>query len=145
VLVDASRATHLALRPVHARVLRATGAGQLRRGMVSLDDRGCGGGCEHYVHQPRRARRCKPRYTGEVVSAAAKEILEATLKLDAKERARIAHEIIVSLDEEPVEEGVEQAWEQELARRADEIDSGAVKLEPWSKVRQELDGIVRGS
>jgi putative addiction module component (TIGR02574 family) len=79
------------------------------------------------------------------MSTGAKEILEATLKLDAKERARIAHEIIVSLDEEPVEEGVEPAWEQELARRADEIDSGAVKLEPWSKVRQELDGIVRGS
>jgi putative addiction module component (TIGR02574 family) len=79
------------------------------------------------------------------MSAAAKEIIEATLKLDAKERARIAHEIIVSLDEEPAEEGVEEAWEQELARRADEIDSGAVKLEPWSKVREELDGIVRGS
>jgi putative addiction module component (TIGR02574 family) len=73
------------------------------------------------------------------------EILEATLKLDAKERARIAHKIIVSLDEEGVDEGVEQAWEDELARRAGEIDSGKVKLEPWSKVRQELDAIVRGS
>jgi putative addiction module component (TIGR02574 family) len=79
------------------------------------------------------------------MSNAAKEILEATLKLDAKERARIAHEIIVSLDEEPTEDGVEQAWEQELARRTDEIDSGAVKLEPWSKVREDLDGIVRGT
>lgn len=73
------------------------------------------------------------------------EILQATLKLDAKERARIAHKIIVSLDEEGVDEGVEQAWEDELARRADEIDSGKVKLELWSKVRQELDDIVRGS
>lgn len=79
------------------------------------------------------------------MSASAKEIIEATLKLDAKERARIAHEIIVSLDEEPAEDGVNQAWEQELARRADEIDSGTVKLDPWSKIRQELDGIVRGS
>jgi putative addiction module component (TIGR02574 family) len=74
----------------------------------------------------------------------AKEIIEATLKLDAKERARIAHEIIVSLDEEAVEGGVEPAWEEELARRGAEIDSGAVKLDPWSKVRQELDDIVRG-
>jgi putative addiction module component (TIGR02574 family) len=87
----------------------------------------------------------KARYTVGVMSNAAKEILEATLKLDAKERARIAHEIIVSLDEEPAEDGVEQAWEQELAHRAAEIDSGAVKLEPWSKVREDLDGIVRGS
>ena len=79
------------------------------------------------------------------MSTAAEKILEATLKFDAKERARIAHEMIVSLDEEPAEEGVEEAWERELARRANEIDSGAVKLEPWSKVRRELDGIVRGS
>ena len=79
------------------------------------------------------------------MSSAAKAILEATLKLDPGERARIAHELIVSLDEGPTEEGVEAAWEQELERRAGEIDSGAVKLEPWSKLRQELDGIVRGS
>jgi putative addiction module component (TIGR02574 family) len=79
------------------------------------------------------------------MSHAAQEILEATLKLDAKERARIAHAIIVSLDEEPAEDGVGQAWDEELARRADEIDSGAANLEPWSKVREDLDGIVRGS
>lgn len=74
-----------------------------------------------------------------------KEILEAMLKLDAQERARIAHEIIRSLDEDASDAGVEQAWEDELARRADEIDAGTVKLEPWSKVRQELDDIVRGT
>jgi putative addiction module component (TIGR02574 family) len=79
------------------------------------------------------------------MSSAAKAILEATLKLDPQERARIAHELIVSLDEGPTEDGVEAAWEQELERRAGEIDSGAVKLEPWSKLQQELDGIVRGS
>ena len=76
--------------------------------------------------------------------AQAKEILDAALKLEPAERARIAHEIIVSLDDEPADEGVEEAWEQELAQRAAEIDSGAVKLEPWSKVRQGLLDIVRG-
>lgn len=79
------------------------------------------------------------------MSSAGKAILEATLKLDPQERARIAHELIVSLDEGPIEDGVEAAWEQELERRAAEIDSGSVKLEPWSKLRQELDGIIRGS
>jgi putative addiction module component (TIGR02574 family) len=79
------------------------------------------------------------------MSSEAKAILEATLKLDPQERARIAHELIVSLDEGPTEDGVETAWEQQLERRAGEIDSGAVTLEPWSKLRQELDGIVRGS
>jgi putative addiction module component (TIGR02574 family) len=76
--------------------------------------------------------------------AQAKDILDAALKLEPAERARIAHEIIVSLDDEPADEGVEEAWEQELAKRAAEIDSGAVKLEPWSKVRQDLLDIVRG-
>jgi hypothetical protein len=38
-------------------------------------------------------------------------------------RASIAHETIISLDEEPAEEGVAEAWERELAQRADEIDS----------------------
>ena len=79
------------------------------------------------------------------MSSAAKAILEATLKLDPQERARIAHETIVSPEEGPTEDGVEAAWEQELQRRAGEIDSGTVKLEPWSKLRPELDGIVRGS
>ena len=69
--------------------------------------------------------------------AQAKDILDAALKLEPAERARIAHEIIVSLDDEPADEGVEEAWEQELAKRAAEIDSGAVKVEPWSKVRQD--------
>jgi putative addiction module component (TIGR02574 family) len=76
--------------------------------------------------------------------AEAKDILDAALRLEPAERARIAHEIIVSLDDEPADEGVEQAWEQELAKRAAEIDSGAAKLEPWSKVRQDLLDIVRG-
>ena len=61
------------------------------------------------------------RYTEQAMSA--KEILEATLKLDAKERARIAHQIILSLDEGEPDPDAEQAWEDELARRADEIDS----------------------
>ena len=76
--------------------------------------------------------------------AQAKDILDAALRLEPAERARIAHEIIVSLDDEPADEGVEEAWEQELAQRAAEIDSGAVKVEPWSKVRQDLLDIVRG-
>jgi len=49
------------------------------------------------------------------------------------------------LDEGPTEDGVEAALEQQLERRAGEINSGAAKLEPWSRVRQELDGIVCGS
>jgi putative addiction module component (TIGR02574 family) len=74
----------------------------------------------------------------------AKEILDAALRLEPTERARIAHEMIVSLDDQPADEGVEEAWEEELAKRAAEIDSGVVKLEPWSKVRQDLIDIVRG-
>jgi putative addiction module component (TIGR02574 family) len=75
--------------------------------------------------------------------AHAKEILDAVLKLEPAERARIAHEIIVSLDEEPADEGVEEAWEQELERRARDIDEGRVQFVSWSEARQEIEGSRR--
>jgi len=67
----------------------------------------------------------------------AEDILDAALKLEPAERARIAHEIIVSLDGEPADEGVEEAWEQELAKRAAEIDSA-----PWSLSRGRRSGRI---
>jgi len=37
-----------------------------------------------------------------------------------------------------VEEGAEKAWEEEIARRIADIDSGKVKTVPWEEVRQKL-------
>ncbi|MGH7486132.1 MAG: addiction module protein [bacterium] len=51
--------------------------------------------------------------------------------------------LIDSLDSE-VEEGVEEAWRQEIERRARELESGAVKSIPWDAVRERLARAPRG-
>ena len=38
----------------------------------------------------------------------------------------------------PAEEGVEQAWDEEIKRRVDEIRSGKVKMIPGEQVLREL-------
>jgi len=53
----------------------------------------------------------------------AEEIAVKALELSDKDRAELAHLLLVSLDE-VVEEGVEAAWDEELDKRVREIDSG---------------------
>jgi putative addiction module component (TIGR02574 family) len=57
------------------------------------------------------------------VTEAAEEIKVKALRLSDKDRAELAHLLLVSLDED-VEEGVEAAWDAELDKRVREIDSG---------------------
>ncbi len=65
----------------------------------------------------------------------ASKILEAALKLPAEARAAIAGSLIDSLDE-AVDENVEAAWAEEIARRVKDLDSGKAKTIPWSKARR---------
>ena len=67
------------------------------------------------------------------------EILKEALELPADARAALVSSLIDSLDQE-VDEDAEAAWELEIARRLDEIDSGKVKLVPWAEVRRRLSG-----
>ncbi len=66
-----------------------------------------------------------------------KEILEAAMKLPPDERARIAHELLESLDG-AFDEDVEKAWLEELKRRSQEIDAGTADLEDWGDVRARM-------
>ncbi len=57
------------------------------------------------------------------------EVLQIALKLDQKSRARIARELLASLDE--LSEGeIEQLWLDEAERRLGEIRQGTVKEIP---------------
>jgi putative addiction module component (TIGR02574 family) len=68
----------------------------------------------------------------------AKEILNAALRLDDKERAAIAASLLESLD--PLaDDDVESAWQAEIQKRLHEIETGTVSLVPWSEVRKMLD------
>lgn len=71
------------------------------------------------------------------MTAKAKKILEEALELSPEERADLAATLLDSL-EEGEDEGVEEAWAQEIARRIQEVESGAVKTIPWSEARRRL-------
>ena len=63
------------------------------------------------------------------------KILEEALKLPIEARAALAGSLIESLDE-IVDENVEGAWADEIARRVEELDARKTKTIPWSKARR---------
>ncbi len=65
------------------------------------------------------------------------EILSQLLRLPASERARLAVELVQSLEESEDPDAAE-AWLAELDRRVREITSGTAELEPWAEVRQRI-------
>lgn len=52
--------------------------------------------------------------------------------LPPEERARLAEELLASLD--PREAEVEAAWDEELRRRIEEVERGSVQLVPADQV-----------
>jgi len=65
------------------------------------------------------------------------DVLSNALALPAPERARLAHELLISLDEAEDPEAAE-AWLAEIDRRAREVIEGTAVLEEWSVVRERL-------
>ena len=59
----------------------------------------------------------------------AADILKDALALPPEARAAVAGSLLESLDDQ-VDEGAEAAWEAEIARRLDDLDTGKVKLIP---------------
>lgn len=66
-----------------------------------------------------------------------KVVLQEALKLTANERAEVAEQLIASLDEVP-DTDVEQAWQEEVQRRLQQIERGEVKTIPWEEVQRRL-------
>ena len=65
------------------------------------------------------------------------DILSTALALPVRERAKIAHELLVSLDDGADSDAAE-AWVVELEQRAREARSGSVATEDWAAVRARL-------
>lgn len=65
------------------------------------------------------------------------KIFRDALELEQSDRAELAKLLVDSLDS-TVEEGVEEAWMEEVTRRAAELDSGTVRTIPWDTVRARL-------
>lgn len=64
------------------------------------------------------------------------------LTLSGTERAELAHDLIESLDA-PADEGVGEAWNNEIVRRIAQIDSGQAKLLNRDEFRKKLQDRIR--
>jgi putative addiction module component (TIGR02574 family) len=72
------------------------------------------------------------------MSGAAKQILEAALKLSPDDREHLVEQLTASLPNDFVGKDLEKAWLDELGRRSDEIDAGTAELLDLSDVREQI-------
>ena len=70
------------------------------------------------------------------------ELVQRARALSAQDRARIAEELLASLDEDSDSDS-EADWEQEIGRRVDEIRTGKAKLIPAEQVFAETARIYK--
>jgi putative addiction module component (TIGR02574 family) len=71
----------------------------------------------------------------------AADLLKRALSLPVSERADLAGSLIESLDETQ-DESVAAAWDEEVARRMAEIDSGTVKPVSLEEARRRLSSAI---
>lgn len=71
------------------------------------------------------------------MTTTAADILRRALSLEGEERAALVAKLIESLDGPP-DADAGSAWEAEIARRVDDLDSKRVKTIPWEEVRKSL-------
>ena len=64
------------------------------------------------------------------------------LLLPVSDRAKLAHKLLLSLEDMPEPE-IEEAWLDEAERRAAEIDQGIVQLIPAEEVSRKARALLR--
>jgi putative addiction module component (TIGR02574 family) len=69
------------------------------------------------------------------------QLLKRALALPPEARAALAGSLLESL-EETLDASVEEAWNQEIARRIEELDSGKMKPIPWAEARRQIASIL---
>ena len=65
------------------------------------------------------------------------ELRNAALTLPRQERAKLAHELLRSLDE-PFDSDVDAAWVAELEQRTRELADGSVEAVDWEIARERI-------
>jgi putative addiction module component (TIGR02574 family) len=71
------------------------------------------------------------------MTRAVEELYEQASQLPAKDRAELAGMLLESIHA-PADDGVEEAWAEEIERRMADYRAGRVKTIPWSEVRAHL-------
>jgi len=64
------------------------------------------------------------------------ELLKRALALSVDERAALANTLLDSL--ETANESVEEAWDEEVARRIRDLQAGKAVTVPWEQLHREL-------
>jgi putative addiction module component (TIGR02574 family) len=73
----------------------------------------------------------------KAMSLLLQEVTNRALNLPPEERAELAHELIVSLDD-VIDKEVETAWDAEIERRVKEIKSGKAKGRPAEDILADI-------
>lgn len=71
------------------------------------------------------------------------EILEKAMRLPVEAREALAASLFESLDQ-VIDEDVDSAWQQEIAKRIKDIQSGQVKTVPWEEVKKRGRSLLHG-
>ncbi len=81
----------------------------------------------------------------ETVALPLKKLEAEAMELSRRERAELAHRLIVSLEEEASDDPaeVEQAWAEEIQRRVAQLEAGTVELIPAGQVFAESRNRLR--
>jgi putative addiction module component (TIGR02574 family) len=68
------------------------------------------------------------------------ELENQALQLSPPERSKLIHRLIVSLDGEPTEspEAIAKAWDEEIARRVEDMEAGRTQWIPAEEVMARL-------
>ncbi|MBZ5628935.1 MAG: addiction module protein [Acidobacteriia bacterium] len=64
------------------------------------------------------------------------DLLKRALALSVDERAALAHTLLDSL--EVTDEAVQEAWDDEVARRIGDLKAGKAVTVPWEQLHREL-------
>jgi len=75
------------------------------------------------------------------MSRSAQEILEEARQLPPDDIDWIVESLLIK-DKVPAEAEIEKAWDVEIKRRLDEVDSGAVEMIPLEDVIAEMDAMM---
>ncbi len=78
-----------------------------------------------------------------MASATLKRALDLALELPENERAALAHDLLASLDGPP-DADAQQAWEAEIAKRLDELESGKARTIDAAEALSIIDARLRG-
>ena len=74
------------------------------------------------------------------MSAETSELLRQALALPAEERAVLANTLLESL--EASNPSVQEAWDEEVASRIDDLKAGKAVTVPWVELHRELLALV---